>query len=187
MGIRICIKMASLTRITKISSFCRNLCTRKDLLAAPTIRSYAAWNKDWKPGPFPTSEAEHEAAAKKYGLRLEDYEPYPDDGLGHGDYPPLPNAPAAVRDPYMDWDLPEYKRNYGEPLHVDADAMREDAWNPEQKWAYTLPQMFACFVAVVGGSCLLFYLSLPYPHFNPVLPKQYPADGGKHYTFEPVD
>lgn len=33
-------------------------------------------NKDWMPGPYPETQAEREAAAKKYGLRLEDYEPH---------------------------------------------------------------------------------------------------------------
>jgi len=39
------------------------------------------WNKDWKPGPYPKTPAEREAAAKKYGLRPEDYDAY-EEGSG---------------------------------------------------------------------------------------------------------
>ena len=76
----------------------------------------ATWNKDWKPGPFPRTQQEREAAAKKYGMRVEDYEPYPDDGMGYGDYPKLQHDSPDSRDGYQDWDIPEYKRNFGEPV-----------------------------------------------------------------------
>ena len=74
------------------------------------------WNKDWKPGPYPRTQEERAAAAKKYGMRVEDYEPYPDDGTGYGDYPKLPRVSTESRDPYEEWDIPEVKRNYGEPV-----------------------------------------------------------------------
>lgn len=74
------------------------------------------WNQDWQPGKFPETPEERERAAKKYGLRLEDYEPYPDDGTGLGDYPKLPPVSAEGRDPYVNWDMPELKRNFGEPV-----------------------------------------------------------------------
>lgn len=38
------------------------------------------WNKDFKPGPYPKTEEERAAAAKKYGLQRHEYKPYPDDG-----------------------------------------------------------------------------------------------------------
>lgn len=34
------------------------------------------------PGPYPRTPEERAAAAKKYNMRVEDYQPYPDDGLG---------------------------------------------------------------------------------------------------------
>lgn len=77
---------------------------------------FTAWNKDWKPGPYPVTQEERAAAARKYGLRLEDYEPYPDDGTGYGDYPKLPVVSAESRDPYINWDHPEHRRNFGEPV-----------------------------------------------------------------------
>jgi len=68
------------------------------------------------PGPYPKTPEERAAAAKKYGLRVEDYEPYPDDGFGYGDYPKLPHVSSEARSPYEDWDEPKYRRNYNEPV-----------------------------------------------------------------------
>lgn len=34
------------------------------------------------PGPYPTTPEERAAAAKKYNMRVEDYEPYGDKGEG---------------------------------------------------------------------------------------------------------
>lgn len=61
---------------------------------------------------------EREAAARKYGLRPEDYEVYADDGMGYGDYPKLPIVSGDSKDPYENWDFPELKRNYGEPVSL---------------------------------------------------------------------
>jgi len=74
------------------------------------------WNRDWMPGPYPKTPEERAAAAKKYNLRVEDYEPYPDDGTGFGDYPKLPLVSATARNPYEVYDIPEFKRNYNEPV-----------------------------------------------------------------------
>ncbi|CAG2163376.1 unnamed protein product [Oppiella nova] len=49
----------------------------------------SGWIRDWKPGQYPKTQEEREAAAKKYNLIPEDYEPYPE-GSGYGDYPKLP-------------------------------------------------------------------------------------------------
>ena len=76
----------------------------------------ADWNKDWKPGPYPRTPKERAAAAKKYGLRVEDYEPYPDDGFGYGDYPKLPRISDEAKDPYLPYDTPHNRRFFGEPV-----------------------------------------------------------------------
>jgi len=76
------------------------------------------WNRDWKPGPYPKTPEERAAAAKKYGLRVEDYEPYPDDGTGYGDYPKLPDVSVEGRSPYAVYDEPVYKRNFNEPVRL---------------------------------------------------------------------
>lgn len=73
------------------------------------------WNKDWRPGPYPESKEERDAAAKKYLLRPEDYKPYPNDGWdSQGDYPAVPRISEASRDPHENWDHPDEKRNFGE-------------------------------------------------------------------------
>ena len=74
------------------------------------------WNRDFMPGPYPRTPEERAAAAKKYGLRVEDYEPYDDDGTGFGDYPKLPRISAEARDPYENYDIPELRRNFNEPV-----------------------------------------------------------------------
>ncbi|TRY86890.1 hypothetical protein DNTS_009015 [Danionella cerebrum] len=71
--------------------------------------------KHMLPGPYPKTPEERAAAAKKYNMILEDYEPYPDDGWGNGDYPMLPNRSQHERDPYYEWDNTQMRRNWGEP------------------------------------------------------------------------
>ena len=43
----------------------------------------------WKPGPKPINDEERAAAAKKYGMILEDYKPYEEADVLAGDYPHL--------------------------------------------------------------------------------------------------
>lgn len=93
------------------------------------IRSASHWNKDWKPGPYPQTQAEREAAAKKYGIPIEEYQPYPDDGMGFGDYPKLPDISVERKSVHYPYDYPEAKRNFGEPMHVHADMYSEDRYN----------------------------------------------------------
>lgn len=77
----------------------------------------AGWNKDFKPAPFPKTEKERLAAAKKYYLLPEEYKPYADDGLGYGDYPKVGyGLGVEAKDNYYPWDYPEHKRNLHEPV-----------------------------------------------------------------------
>ena len=77
------------------------------------------WDRDWAPGPIPRTPEERAAAAKKYGLRPEDYiSREGDDSLQAapemGDYPQMPVVGYYYRDPYEVYDFPEQKRNHGE-------------------------------------------------------------------------
>lgn len=126
--------------------------------------------KDTVLGPYPKTPEERAAAAKKYNMRVEDYEPYPDNGEGSalllinsntvpvfsavlrcsthtllclpgtsplcespviteiinymlslcfcsfGDYPKLPDRSQHERDPWYQWDHPDLRRNWGEPV-----------------------------------------------------------------------
>lgn len=79
----------------------------------------AGWNKDYKPAPYPQTQAERDAAAKKYNMLPEEYKPYADNGLGYGDYPKLEaGLGAEARDPYYPYDYPELKRNYNEVVSI---------------------------------------------------------------------
>lgn len=52
------------------------------LLTCPVCSPASHITKDMLPGPYPKTPEERAAAAKKYNMRVEDYEPYPDDGMG---------------------------------------------------------------------------------------------------------
>ena len=68
------------------------------------------------PETVPVTPEQRAHAAEKYGLRVEDYKPFPDNGFPLGDYPDLPPVSQNSRSPYEDWDIPEVKRNYKEPV-----------------------------------------------------------------------
>ena len=48
--------------------------------------------------------------------RPSDYNPYPDDGRGFGDYPMLPEISADMKSDWEDYDDPIAKRNFAEPV-----------------------------------------------------------------------
>ncbi|KAL8186636.1 UNVERIFIED_CONTAM: NADH dehydrogenase 1 beta subcomplex subunit 8 ndufb8 [Gekko kuhli] len=125
------------------------------------------------PGPFPRTPEERAAAARKYNLRLEDYEPFPDDGMGYGDYPKLPDRSQQERDPYYSWDQRDLRRNHGEPLHWDFDMFlrtRVDTTPTVLPWH----TMRNCLLGFVGFMLFMFGLGELYPSYQPVGPKQYP-------------
>ena len=76
------------------------------------------WNEDWKPGKYPETEEQKIAAARRYGLLREDYEPYPDDGLGLGDYPKLPLVASDDRDPFEPFADQVQRRYFAEPVRI---------------------------------------------------------------------
>lgn len=49
------------------------------------------------PGPYPRTAEEQAAAAKKYNLRPEDYQPYADDGRGSVTHTPTPPIKSMTR------------------------------------------------------------------------------------------
>ncbi|NXG53242.1 NDUB8 dehydrogenase, partial [Psilopogon haemacephalus] len=130
-------------------------------------------SKDLLPGPYPRTPEERAAAAKKYNMRVEDYEPYPDDGFGYGDYPKLPNKSLHERDPWYQWDQPDMRHNWGEPMHWDFDMYirnRVDTSPTPVPW-HTMRNHLLAFV---GTMLIMFVLGEYYPCYRPVGPKQYP-------------
>ncbi|KAB1271697.1 NADH dehydrogenase [ubiquinone] 1 beta subcomplex subunit 8; mitochondrial [Camelus dromedarius] len=129
--------------------------------------------KDMLPGPYPRTPEERAAAAKKYNMRVEDYEPYQDDGMGYGDYPKLPDRSQQERDPWYDWDHPDLRLNWGEPIHWDLDMYirnRVDTSPTPLSWNLMCKQLFG-FVAFM---MFMFWMGETYPTYQPVGPKQYP-------------
>ncbi|GAB0088881.1 NADH dehydrogenase [Sergentomyia squamirostris] len=142
------------------------------------------WNKDFKPGKYPETEEERKAAAKKYGMHPDEYEPYPNDGTGYGDYPKLPDLPVEMKDPYYPYDMPALKKNFNEPVHIDYNLWSEDRFGYADKPRYSLTYQFLVFTGVMAGFFAIYYFLEDYKIFRPVVPKQYPNQGKVHYTFE---
>ncbi|KAL1490702.1 hypothetical protein ABEB36_013356 [Hypothenemus hampei] len=170
--------MNSLVKTSKISIL-RNKSVIPFLTA---VRSH--WNKDFKPGPYPITEEQRIAAAKKYGIPIEEYEPYPDNGSGSGDYPKFRPESGESRDPFYPWDNPELKRNFGETLHSDFDMYTEDRYDINRKLRYPLWVMWLQFLGVIGGFAFLHWWTYQFRMFLAATPRQYPTDGKVHYTFE---
>ena len=168
--------------IVKVMNSCHVMNCRRAVVHQ-IVRSN--WNRDWKPGPYPKTPEERAAAAKKYNLSPEEYQPYPDDGMGHGDYPKLPHISADSRDPFYPWDFPEHKRNFGEPLHVNVDMYGEDRFDVSLKPRFSQTRQIFTFLGVLTACAAVYYWFEDKKMFRPVLPKQYPYQGQTHYTFEP--
>ncbi|XP_050084138.1 NADH dehydrogenase [ubiquinone] 1 beta subcomplex subunit 8, mitochondrial [Anopheles aquasalis] len=163
--------------------FAAQISNRNPALLYMSVRNHG-WNKDFKPGKFPETEKERELAAKKYGLAPAEYQPYPDDGLGYGDYPKLPDTPVEARDPYYPYDFPELKRNLHDTLHAETDFWSEDRFGTSDPLRYSMKTYWLAFLGVMTGCFALYYWLEDYKMFRPVLAKQYPYEGKQHYTFD---
>ncbi|KAF6203773.1 hypothetical protein GE061_002108 [Apolygus lucorum] len=155
--------------------------TRRSIGSSQVLGAY--WNKDWKPGPYPRTEEERVAAAKKYGLMKEEYIPIPDDGDGAGDYPQFKPYSVQGRDPHYPWDFPEYRRNFNETMHENFNMYTEEKWNVEMKPRWPMRYMLAAFLTVMGGTYYLATIG-KYSAFLPVMPKHLPAPGVTHYKYQ---
>jgi len=97
-----------------------------------------------------------------------------DDPGMNGGYQNPPPIKRQFRDPYGDWWDKQERRNYGEPLHEDADIL--GIFSPYE-YTHTTPGkglfQIGCFVAVVLGLCGI--VSMTYPD-RPSYPKEY--EGG---------
>ncbi|KAK9746161.1 NADH-ubiquinone oxidoreductase ASHI subunit (CI-ASHI or NDUFB8) [Popillia japonica] len=142
------------------------------------------WYKDYKPLPYPKTQSEREAAAAKYGLSISEYQVYPDDGTGLGDYPVVSTVSAAQRDAFYPWDYPETRKNYGEPIHKDFDMICEERYDVDAKHRIPGWLQWFQFIAVLGGFFSIQYLMDRCKMFPGQLPKQYPLQGQIHYLFE---
>ena len=110
----------------------------------------------WKPGPYPINDEERVAAAKKYGMLLEDYQPNEDMDAMMGDYPNLPVEPQAEKNALYEWDCPEYRRNYGEPLQEEWWKYQEIRFSPMRRKKIT-SEILKCARRIEGCILLLAF------------------------------
>ncbi|MCL4137090.1 UNVERIFIED_CONTAM: hypothetical protein GTU68_023928 [Idotea baltica] len=171
--------------LNKIIQF--RLLQRNSSLLCTAVRNAGAWNRDWKPGPYPKTQEEREAAAKKYGLHIKDYKPYPDDGTGHGDYPMLEPFSVESRNSFEHYDCPEFKRNFGEILHVDADMYTAERFDVGKKYLVPLHKQYLYYIGVISFFFFLYYVSENNKMIQPVMANQIPTDGKKYYGFSNSD
>lgn len=120
--------MAALVKFGRVAV---KLTNKSSLGAVVSVRHH--WNKDFKPALYPETQKEREASAKKYGIPIEQYEVYPNDGEGYGDYPKLKDESVDQRDPYYTWDYPEHRRNFQDVIHAEIDLYSEDRLSTSKK------------------------------------------------------
>lgn len=143
------------------------------------------WHKDFMADPkTPVTKEEREKAAHKYNLHPSEYEPYKDDGFGWGDYPKLPDVPQETRSQYYPWDMPEHKKNFGEPLHINYPLWSEDRYGIASKPRFSEPLMYSALAACLTLSFLLYFWFDGKKFVHPISEKQYPNT--TRYSFEPA-
>ncbi|KAE8591064.1 hypothetical protein XENTR_v10018301 [Xenopus tropicalis] len=163
----------SLTRRAALGAYSVSGDHGASLVQRSAVRAASGAAKNDLPGPYPKTPEEKAAAAKKYNMRVEDYEPYPDDGMGFGDYPRLPEKSQQERDPWYSWDHPDLRRNWGEPMQWDFDMYirnRVDTSPTPLPWNTMCKYLFG----FIGFMLFMFWVGEKYQVYPPVAPKQYP-------------
>ncbi|XP_008287044.1 NADH dehydrogenase [ubiquinone] 1 beta subcomplex subunit 8, mitochondrial [Stegastes partitus] len=136
-------------------------------------RAASSVGKGSLPGPYPKTPEERAAAAKKYNMIPEDYEPYPDKGEGYGDYPMLPNKSQHERDPWYSWDHSDLRRNWGETMHWDFDMYTRNRVDTSPT-VVPYHSMVKDLFLFLGFMAFMFYVGYECKSYQPVGPKQYP-------------
>ncbi|XP_059047473.1 NADH dehydrogenase [ubiquinone] 1 beta subcomplex subunit 8, mitochondrial [Achroia grisella] len=157
----------------------RHVLSKNTGLIFNAVRNH--WNYEYKPGPYPKTPEERAAAAKKYGMSIEEYQPHPEH-MGYGDYPKLPDIGADSKDPHYPYDQPELKRNFNEPIHSSAEIFGEDRYDISMRPRFSLAHQWTWFLGTLAGAFALYIYLEDYKIGRPVTAKQYPTDG-PHYLF----
>ena len=118
----------------------------------------------------------------------EDYEPFPDDGEGVGDYPNLKPSSGDSRSGLVDWDIPEYKRNFGEPLRYNYEMTWETRFDDTSRMVVSDAEAWAFFIGIMSFFIGVHLIARQYPAFPPAAEEQLPyKEQGKvkkFYHFE---
>lgn len=142
-------------------------------------------NRDWQPGPYPVTEEERKAAAAKYLMLPEEYEPYPRNrdgtGIEYGDYPDLPFIHHDEKDPYHPWTYLQHRVDYKEPVHINSLIMSHDMttynYKPQIPWSTIVLRLLGGW----GLFLFLYYLGELAPVYPPMLIKHMPSNGEFYY------
>lgn len=106
-------------------------------------------------------------------MHVEDYELYPDDSTGLRDYPKLTNCSQHERHPCYEWNHPDLRLNWGEPIHWDLDMYvrnHVDTSPTPVSWHVMCEQLFGFVTCMV----FMFWAGDMFPSYQPVGPKRYP-------------
>ena len=148
-----------------------------------------AWNYLWQLAPYPETEEQKVAAAKKYGMIPEDYEPYDPTDCGMGDYPKLEKSSAESRSGQLDWDYMADRRNFGEPMMVNYDLHTGTRLDDTTELPRTQLQLWMGFLAWMVGCYTAYIITAQFKRHPGVTAVQYPEatghkEGKTHYTFD---
>lgn len=152
----------------------------------PVARGAVYLDQDWMPGPYPKTEAERLAAAKKYNLLPEEYEPYDPDQweLHWGDYPHLPNICFWDKNTEYAWDYQCHHHNYGEVWHAYGNTYTHFMPAINHKDEFSIKTVFSVYFVVLGTISLMTLGFLRYDRILKVKPPQSPYfDEEVHYHY----
>ncbi|CAG0881711.1 unnamed protein product [Cyprideis torosa] len=146
------------------------------------------WYHHYKPGPYPRTEAERRAAAKKYNMLYEDYQPYPEE-KAFGDYPWIPMIHHDMRNPYEDFDFPHLRRNYGEVIHPKAWRLTGKTPNLELPPGYPPMRTMVIRHLLLVATFVLVYFGFGerYHIYTRTMPVYNVGDGRIPYSFDPAE
>lgn len=140
------------------------------------------WVKDHKPNKYPVTVDQRAAAAAKYGLRPEDYKSLPD-LYNAGNYPDLGTLRYGHKDPWENWSIDRFRRNFGEPVPYMFAAWTPDRDDTTDTEMFNWKQSVAMFIVFYSFAFYFLYKIAHFElrYFTPTMSKQYPFDIDKAY------
>lgn len=118
------------------------------------------------PGKYPVTAEDWITSARKYGIPIEEYEPYPDDGWhSAGDYPKFKPVHGLARDAWHEWQNPNYKTDWGHVMHIDEQNLLSNTFDGISPTYKPMWKMFLQFITPLVGFTALLILGefwLPY-------------------------
>ncbi|XP_046845248.1 NADH dehydrogenase [ubiquinone] 1 beta subcomplex subunit 8, mitochondrial-like [Xenia sp. Carnegie-2017] len=109
---------------------------------------------------------------------------WPDDGLGLGNYPKLPDISSQTRAPHGWWDVQE-KRNFGDTLHEEDDAYNVWMYDAPEKSKYPPNEALRHLLTMFSLLAVFMYVGYLYGKTErgnrcKYTPKQFPYNEDLH-------